>query len=106
MAATHAYPYSDGQSAEIDEAQATGSAAEPDGALSTALADLEAEKGEEVRLAAQVEALQSEVAAIRSGLLYSTIERLADAKATRRIRANHAVAALERRARAERRRSA
>jgi len=106
MAATHAYPYSDGQSAEIDEAQATRSAAEPDGALSTALADLEAEKGEEVRLAAQVEALQSEVAAIRSGLLYSTIERLADAKATRRIRANHAVAALERRARAERRRSA
>ncbi len=76
------------------------------GALATALIALDAEEWEHVRLSEQVEALQAQMAALESGLLYSTIKRLADAKATRRVRMNRAVAALERTARAARRRSA
>ena len=76
------------------------------GALATALIALDAEEWEHVRLSEKVETLQAQVAALESGLLYSTIKRLADAKATRRIRSNRAMAALERRARAARLRSA
>ncbi len=73
------------------------------GALATALIALDAEEWEHGRLSEQVETLQSQVAALESGLLYSTIKRLAEAKTMRRIRSSHAVAALERTARAARR---
>jgi SAM-dependent methyltransferase len=76
------------------------------GALATALIALDAEEWEHVRLSEKVETLQAQVAALESGLLYSTVKRLADAKATRRIRSNRAMATLERRARAARLRSA
>ena len=76
------------------------------GALATALIALDAEEWEHVRLSEKVETLQAQVSALESGLLYSTVKRLADAKATRRIRSNRAMAALERRARAARLRSA
>jgi len=76
------------------------------GALATALIALDTEEWEHARLSEQVETLQAQVAALESGLLYSTIKRVADAATTRRIRSNRAVAALERRARAARRRSA
>ncbi len=76
------------------------------GALATVLIALDAEEWEHARLSEQVEAVQSQVAALESGLVYSTIKRLAEAEATRRIRSNRAVAALERKARAALRRSA
>ena len=76
------------------------------GALATALIALDAEEWEHARLSERVGALQAQVAALESGLVYSTIKRLAGAEATRRIRSNRAVAALERRVRAARGRSA
>jgi SAM-dependent methyltransferase len=76
------------------------------GALATALIALDTEEWEHVRLSEQAEALQAEVAALESGLLYSTLQRLADARATRRIRSTRAVATLERTVRGARRPSA
>ncbi len=72
----------------------------PRGALSTALIALDAVEWENVRSRAQVEALQSELATLESGFLYSTMRRVLDADLTRRLRANHVVASVERRARA------
>ena len=56
------------------------------GALATALIALDAEEWEYSGLSEQVETLQTELTALESELLYSTLKRLADARATRRIR--------------------
>jgi len=70
------------------------------GALPTALIALEEEERERARLTAQVAALESDVAALESGVLYSTLQRITNAPATHRIRANRGMAALERKLRA------
>ena len=76
------------------------------GALATALIALDAEEWEHVRLSEKVETLQVAGGRARVRLVYSTIKRLAEARTTRRIRSNRAVAALERRAPAARARTA
>jgi len=76
------------------------------GALATAQIQRDAEEREHVRLSQQVEELRKEVASLESEFLYSTIQRLADARATHRIRDHRAIAALERRVRVALQRSA
>jgi hypothetical protein len=70
------------------------------GALASALIARDAEQWDAEQARARVSQLESELQALRSGTLYSMTRRLLDAKATRRLRANRFVAAVERRLRA------
>jgi hypothetical protein len=70
------------------------------GALASALIARDTEQWDAEQARARVSQLESELQALRSGTLYSMTRRLLDAKATRRLRANRFVAAVERRLRA------
>ncbi len=70
------------------------------GALPSALIALEDARQEQVRAAARVEALESQVAALRADRLYGAIGSVVDADAIRRLRGNRRVGAAERRTRA------
>ena len=70
------------------------------GALSSALIALEDARQEQARVTARVEALESQVAALRADPLYGAIRSVVDAGAVRRLRGNRLVGAAERRTRA------
>jgi SAM-dependent methyltransferase len=69
------------------------------GPLAAALIELEEERTAHIRAHARVEELESELQAMRSGFLYSRARRLVDSRWVRSVRANRAVAGLERRVR-------
>jgi SAM-dependent methyltransferase len=72
----------------------------PRGPLASALIDLEvAQRAGEVATS-RADALQSEITAMQSSLLYRSLHGVFDARLTRRLRRNRAVRALERRVRA------
>jgi SAM-dependent methyltransferase len=90
---------------EVEEAEREDRASRSGGEYYTrsALADtfiaLDAEYWEAARARARIAQLESELAALRSAPLYSSIRRLLNAETTRRLRGNRFVAALERRVR-------
>jgi len=69
------------------------------GALASALIDLDRARIEHERDRARLQALEAEVAALRSDPLYASTNRLVDSGLTRRIRAVPAIGATERRIR-------
>jgi SAM-dependent methyltransferase len=71
------------------------------GALASALIARDADHWDAEQARDRVSQLESELHALRSGMLYSLTRRLLDANATRRLRANRWVAAVERRLRAK-----
>lgn len=69
------------------------------GPLAVALIELEQERNAHALVQARVRELESELHAVRSSSLYSGTRRLVDSKWVRTVRANRAVAGLERRVR-------